>query len=388
MGAETKGKRPRRRVVPWLILVVLLVGGGVGGWWWFSEGRYVRSTDDAYVEADLVPISAKVRGYVKNVLVDDNEAVRAGQALVRIDDADYRARIVEAEAKVASAAAQAETIARQIKAQDPQIRRAEAGLRAAEADATQAAATFERASRLASDSWASRQNLDDARAARDRTLAAKAMAEADLAGAKAALDVLRAQAAVGEAKAARNVAAVDLDATVIEAPVDGVVGNRSVRPGAYARPGSPLLTLVPLPQVHVVANFKETEIGDIRPGQPVTISVDAWPDALIKGWVESLAPASGAQFSLLPPENATGNFTKVTQRLPVRIRLDPDNPLKGYLRPGLSIVAELDTREGGDGRLMPGGVFGAFEPDAKASPASAPTGGQDGAVAAESMAAE
>ena len=387
MGAETKRQRPRRRVVPWLILVVLLIGGGVAGWWWFSEGRYVRSTDDAYVEADLVPISAKVSGYVKNVLVDDNEAVRAGQALVRIDDADYQARIVEAEAKVASAAAQAETINRQIAAQDSQIRRAEAGLRAAEADATQAAATYQRAFRLAGNSWATKQSLDDARAARDRTLAAKAMAEADLAGAKAALDVLRAQAAeaeaaVGEAKAARDVAAVDLDATVIESPVDGVVGNRSVRPGAYARPGSPLLTLVPLPQVHVVANFKETEIGDVRPGQPVMISVDAWPDATIQGWVESLAPASGAQFSLLPPENATGNFTKVTQRLPVRIRLDPDNALKGYLRPGLSVVAELDTREGGDGRLMPGGVFGAFEPGAK------PTPGRGGVVADGALAAE
>ena len=160
-----------------------------------------------------------------------------------------------------------------------------------------------------------------------------------------------------------------------------------MRPGAYARPGSPLLTLVPLPQVHVVANFKETEIGDVQPGQPVTISVDAWPDATIQGWVESLAPASGAQFSLLPPENATGNFTKVTQRLPVRIRLDPDNTLKGYLRPGLSVVAELDTREGGDGRLMPGGVFGAFEPGVKPTPASAPAG-RGGAVAGGALAAE
>jgi membrane fusion protein (multidrug efflux system) len=358
-AAPTAAARPaakRRRPLRGLVLLAALAAAlGYGGYraqHWWAEGRFLVATDDAYVRADITVLAAKVSGYVASVEVENNQPVRIGDPIARIDDGDYRLALEAARARLATQRSTVERIGKQIEAAGAAVARAEAQLAAARADALRAAADFARQAELARSSFASRARLDGATADRDRSEAAVRSAEAGLAAERANVGVLVAQRAEAERAAGELETEVakalrDVSFTVIRAPVAGVVGNKAVEVGAYVQPGTRLAALVPLESVHIDANFKETQLAGIEPGQKARIAVDAFPDREILGTVESVAPASGAVFSLLPPENATGNFTKIVQRVPVRIRIEPEVAQEGVLRPGLSVVVDVDTRNPG-----------------------------------------
>ena len=343
-------KRKRRRIVLPLVLLALIGGGGYEGYHWFVEGRFIVSTDDAYVKADMSTLAAKVSGYVAAVPIVDNASVSKGQVLATIDDGDYRNAVDAARARIATQDATVARIGKQADAQNAAIDQAKAMLQSAKADAVRNAAEFERADALLRSSYGTQQRLDQTRADRDRSVAAVANANAAVTAAQAAMDVLQAQKVEaqkirGELQTVLDKANRDLSFTVIKAPFDGIVGNKAVEPGQFVQPGTRLLSLVPMQSAYVVANFKETQINRLRPGQKVVIKPDAYGERNVEGVVESLAPASGAEFSLLPPENATGNFTKIVQRLPVRIKLPADVAREGILRPGLSVVVDVHTRD-------------------------------------------
>jgi membrane fusion protein, multidrug efflux system len=342
--------------------IVLVLAGGVG-WHWWSSWRFQESTDDAYVQSDITVISPKVEGYLKDVRVEDNQQVKLGQVLFVIDDQDYAAKVAQAEAAVASEEASVVTYDSRMDLQRSMIAQAVAEIASAEADQVRADRDYQRYTQLAATDFASRQRLETAEADARKAAAALAQKRAALAAAKDQLNVLRAQrdeekAKRQQARANLKLAKNDLDSTVIRAPIAGVVGNRAGRVGQYVKPGTQLASLVPLPEVYVTANFKETQLTHMRPGQKVLVWVDAYPDQPLAGHIDSFAPASGAQFSLLPPDNATGNFTKIVQRVPVRIALPADDPLARRLRPGLSVTVTVDTRSA-DVTAADTGVVGA-----------------------------
>ncbi|AWN35601.1 HlyD family secretion protein [Methylobacterium radiodurans] len=347
-----KPRRPLRRVVLLLLLCAALGGGGYAGWQWWTVGRFFVSTDDAYVQADISVLAAKVPGYLAAVPVVNGQAVKAGNVIARLDDGDYRLALKAAEDKLATQESTIQRVARQAEAAQAQVLQSAAQIDAAKADAVRAGADYTRATQMQAD-YVAKSRLDQAKADRDRTEAAVKSAEAALVAARANVAVLQAQTREAESLAAELRTAVDrarrdLDFAVIRAPFDGVVGNKAVEAGAYVAPGSRVAALVPLQSVRIDANFKETQLARVRPGQEVHIHVDAYPDRDIVGTVESLSPASGSVFSLLPPDNATGNFTKIVQRLPVRVHVPEDVAREGVLRPGLSVVVRVDTRDGAD----------------------------------------
>ncbi len=349
--APTEPARPgrRRKVIGALALAAALAGAWYG-YRYFTEWRFLVSTDDAYVKADTAILSAKIAGHLLSVPVVDNQSVKKGDVLAEIDPGDYRIAVDAARRRIDTQAATIARIAAQERAQEAMVAQTRAQQAATQADQVRAASEFERAQALVERNFATPQRLDQARADRDRTIAAVAAAEAALNASQANLGVLRAQRAEAEhvrseLMSALDRAARDLEFATVRAPFDGVVGNKAAQPGAYVAPGSRLLALVPLDTVYVEANYKETQLGRILPGQKATVQVDAFSGKRIEGVVESLSPASGAQFSLLPPENATGNFTKIVQRVPVRIRVPADVAKAGQLRPGLSVVVEVDVRD-------------------------------------------
>ena len=317
-------KRSRRTVfiVMGVILLALVVFGARK--WWFARSHV--STDNAQVDGHLVPILPKVGGYVAEVRVDENHSVRAGDTLVVLDDRDFRVRLQQTDADLAALLATVSSRAR--------VGQAEATVAQAVANATKARADLARIEPLAAQNVVSQQQLDAARAA-------AAAADAQLAAAQAAL--VGADARVAAARAARDQAALQLSYTRITAPAAGVVSKKSVEVGQLVQPGQPLMAVVPLGDVWVTANLKETETADVNPGDSATVTVDAYKGITFRGHVESLSPATGAKFSLLPPDNATGNFTKVVQRIPVRIRLDGVVDSTHPLRPGMSAVATIKT---------------------------------------------
>ncbi len=351
--ADAREPAPRKgRAKTFVLGAVAAAALGLGAWYgydWWVDGRFLIETDDAYVGADMATIAPKISGYVASVPVDENARVKAGDPLVLIDDGDARLAVEAADAKIATQRAAIDRFDRQIVAAEAQIEQAKAQVDSATADAARAAADYDRAQQLVKSTYGSKQALDTAKADRDRTVAAVAAAKAGVASAEANRDVLAAQKGeaertLAELQTARAQRQRDLDAAVIRAPFDGVVGNKAVQAGDYLTPGKRLMAIVPLDRVYVDANFKETQLADIEPGQKVRLSVDAYPEHDVTATVDSLAPASGAQFSLLPPENATGNFTKIVQRVPVRLHVDPADVAKGRLVPGLSVVAAVDTR--------------------------------------------
>ena len=343
-------RRSPKRLVLLTILAAAIVAGGYFGYGWWTNGRFFVSTDDAYVGADVTILAAKASGYVTSVEVVNNQSVMAGQVIARIDDADYRLAVQAAQDKLGTQMASVDRIARQTEAAEAQVRQAEPQIAAARADSVRTGADFERQNRLSQSDFASKARLEQSLADRDRATANVQAAEAGLLAARANVAVLRAQKAEAERVAAEYRTAVaraerDLSFTVIRAPLAGVLGNRAAEVGAYVQPGTRLAALVPLDSVRVDANFKETQLAKLRPGQRVEIEVDAFPGREFPGRVESIAPASGAQFSLLPPENATGNFTKIVQRVPVRIKVDPQVAEEAVLRPGMSVVVRVDSRD-------------------------------------------
>ena len=342
-----------RRVLLGAVALAALAAGGWYGHSWWVDGRFMVETDDAYVGADMAVMAPKVSGYVAATPAQQNARVKAGQPLVVLDDGDYRLALEAAEGRITTQKATIARFDRQIAAGDAQILQAKAQVDSAQADSVRAAADFERAQQLAKSAYGSRQTLDQATADKLRTAASVEAAKAGVASAEANRAVLLAQQeeaarTLAELETARAQRQRDLDATVVRAPFDGVVGNKGVQTGDYVTPGKRVMAVVPLDRVYVDANFKETQLADIRPGEKVRLSVDAYPEHDVTGFVDSLAPASGAQFSLLPPENATGNFTKIVQRVPVRIHVDPEDVAKGRLRPGLSVIASVDTRTAPD----------------------------------------
>ncbi|AZG15548.1 HlyD family secretion protein [Cupriavidus pauculus] len=354
-GAATPTAQPARPGRKALLIragaaLVVLAAAGYGYHWW-TDARFVQETDDAYVGGDVTLIAAKVPGYLTEVRVTDNQAVRAGDVLARIDDRDYRAALARAEGAVAAQQALIANLDARARLQDAVIAEARAGVTAADAETLRARDDQTRYASLVAKSAVSIQSAQKADADFKQSLAHGQKAKASAEAARRQLDVIatqkqQAEAALAQAVAERDIARLNLSYTELRAPVDGTVGNRRARVGAYAASGGQLLSIVPARGLWVDANFKEGQLAHMQPGMRATIVADVLPGKVFHGRVESLAPATGAQFSVLPPENATGNFTKIVQRVPVRIVLDDADARLGVLRPGLSVVAEIDTHAG------------------------------------------
>jgi membrane fusion protein (multidrug efflux system) len=329
------------------------IAAGGWGYHYYTSGRFLVSTDDAYVKADTTTIAPKVSGYVSAVLVDDNQRVEAGTVLARIDDRDFQTAFDQAEADVATAKADIAEIAARIELQQANIRQAKAKVSADRAALEFARQDHARYRDLLRTGYGTAQRAQKASAEfREKS----AMLERDLSAVAAAerqIEVLNTERAKAEAvlkhkTSAFEQARLNLEYTVIRAPIGGTVGARSVRVGQYVQAGTQLMAVVPLAAVYVVANFKETQLADVHSGQRASVEVDGLDGAAVAGHVDSLSPASGLEFSLLPPDNATGNFTKIVQRIPVKIAITADGPLAGRLRPGMSVTAVIDTKSRGD----------------------------------------
>jgi membrane fusion protein (multidrug efflux system) len=320
----------------------------VGTYYW-SYARFIISTNDAYVQADSTLVAPRVSGYVAQVLVEDHETVKTGQVLARLDERDFRATWDQTRADVQASEAEIGDLQAQLAEQRAIDARASAGVAASQAALDLADINRERYRKMAGIGFGSQQQSQEADAqarertadlARDRAALASAQGQVPVLQAK----IIQAQALRERAQAIERRAALELGYTTIVAPIDGVVAARTIRVGQYTQAGTQLLALVPLHDVYITANFKETQLTRVRAAEPVRLRVDTFPGVHLQGCVESLAPASGLEFSLLPPDNATGNFTKIVQRIPVRIRLDSHDPLIGSLRPGMSVEASIDTR--------------------------------------------
>ena len=342
----------RRKLVRLSLAGLLLGGVALGGSWWWSVGRFLEQTENAYVQGDVAMLAFRVDGNVGAIRVADNQRVVRGDVLLELDPALYRARVAQAEASLADATGAIATLAEQLALQAAQVTVNQALLAQAGAEQARASADARRYQGLAAQGWSSRQTEERARADGLKAAAAIGSAEAQLAAARQQMVVLQAQARQAEARrdqaaATLRLAQIDLEQTVLRAPFDGIVGNRAAQLGQYVRPGQNLIAVAPPPERQwVVANFKETQLARFRPGMPVRVTVDALDGLELHGRIDSLAPATGSLFSLLPPENATGNFTKIVQRVPVRVALDAADAARlALLRPGLSVVAEADTRD-------------------------------------------
>lgn len=348
---KPKKKGIGRRLVLPVILIAAIAGGSWYGYQWWIDGRFMISTDDAYVEGDITNIAPKVTGYVAKVNVTANQHVKAGDTLVTLDNGDYRIAAEQAEAQIATQKLTLSRYDAQIVAARSSVAQAEAQKTALEATLRGSEISLKRQQDLASGKAGIRADLDNARTAYEQAKANLAGADSAIAAAEANISVVTAQRAEAESQIkslelAKAKAERDLSFTVLKAPFDGVVGNLAVQDGDLVSPGQRLAALVPIENLYIEANFKETQVAGIKPGAKVRIEVDAIEGREIEGTVESISPASGSVFSLLPPENATGNFTKVIQRLPVRIALPKSALDAGHLRAGLSVVVEVDSRTG------------------------------------------
>ncbi|MDP1026729.1 HlyD family secretion protein [Sphingomonas sp. KR1UV-12] len=353
-GQEAQPQRPARRLsgrAKLILAAVALAVLVIGGIWFLryqSHGKYLEETNDARVEADMTTVSPRVAGYVAEVLVGENQDVRARQPLVRIDPRDARAQAAQADAQIAVAAAQADAARAQVQEQYATIAQARAQLAAARAKAAYDAGEVARYRPLAASGAETRATLAQLEAtARQSADSVRAQAAA-LAVQQRRVAALRSQVRQGEAQgqaaqAQLAAANVDVGATVLTAPVAGRIGDKTVTVGQYVQAGTRLMSIVPLDRLYITANFKETQLALMRPGQPATIAVDALDGIDLRGRVESVAPGTGAQFSLLPPQNATGNFTKITQRVPVRISIEATPAARQLLVPGLSVTVTVDT---------------------------------------------
>jgi len=350
------------------VMAVVAIAAGLGlatyGWHWWSDGRFMENTDDAYVGGDITVISAKVPGYITSAAVSDNQVVHAGDLLVQLDDRDYRAALAKADGAVAAQQALLANLDATRNLQQAVIAQARAGVTATAAETSRSKDDELRYQNLAAKSAVSIQSSQRADADFKQAQANGQKAQAVQAAAERELDVIatrreQAAAALAQAIAERDLAKLNLGYTELRAPIDGTIGNRHARNGSYAAAGSHLLSIVPARGLWVDANFKESQLAQLHPGQRAIVDADVMPGHHFHGRVASLAPATGAQFSVLPPENATGNFTKIVQRVPVRIVLDDADGTLGTLRPGLSVTAEVDSRDGAAGHADGGSKVGA-----------------------------
>ncbi|MEN5081915.1 HlyD family secretion protein [Bosea sp. TWI1241] len=352
-AAATKAPpRQRSALKRGLLIAAGIAALGAAGWYgldWWRNGRFIITTDDAYVGADMATISARLSANVAAVPVTRNQQVRTGDTLVLLDEGDQRIALESARAKSATARATLSRVDAQIAAAEAGLTQAKAQQVSAEAAVTRTAADFDRANSLAAKSYGSQATLDAATAARDQAAASLASARAGVAQASANIDVLKAQRLeaarqIDELKVAEEKAERDLSFTRIVAPIDGLVANTNVQLGDLVGAGKRLMSVVPLDAVYVDANFKETQIGPIRIGDRATVTVDALPGRSFAGTVSGIAGGTGSVFTLLPPDNATGNFTKIVQRVPVRIALTPEAKAQHLLRPGMSVEVSIDPR--------------------------------------------
>ncbi|MFH1558764.1 MAG: HlyD family secretion protein [Pseudomonadota bacterium] len=330
--------------------LLALCGLAYAGFEYWTSWRFERTTDDAYVQADVVTIAPKVSGYLRTVEVNDNQPVKAGDILATIDPRDYEASVNQARADVTQATASIANFTAQIAEQQALIDEARATIDVHQAAELYAEQNDKRYATLANEGYGSVQNAQQAASAIAQAKATLAKDRAALLAALKQADTLKAQLEQAKATLAHNQAVLDqarlnLGYTTLRAPVDGVVGARTLRVGQYVQPGTQLLAVVPLQAAYIVANYKETQLTDVRRGQPVSISVDTFPGTPVRGVVNSIAPASGQEFALLPPDNATGNFTKIVQRIPVKVTIDRTDPLAGRLLPGMSVTTTISVRE-------------------------------------------
>ncbi|HEY0297355.1 MAG TPA: HlyD family secretion protein [Bordetella sp.] len=332
------------------MLIILAVVAWLA--YWLLAGRFIESTDDAYLQADSVTMAPKVSGYVAEVLVGDNQAVKAGDPLVRIDARQYQASFDQANATIAARQADIARSEAEIQQQQANAVQAEAQAHMADIKARHASEEVRRYTPLAAAGAETNERLADLVSERDQALAALAANNAAVNVARTQIQVATTQIAQSRAQltaaqASARQSELDMQDTLVRATIAGRVGDRSVRVGQFVQPGTRMLTVVPVQDVYLVANFKETQLGRMRPGQPATLSVDALPGVKLHGVVDSFAPGTGSQFALLPPENATGNFTKIVQRVPVRIRVEAGGNADRLL-PGLSVTVDVETRQDGN----------------------------------------
>nr|WP_315456852.1 HlyD family secretion protein [uncultured Sphingorhabdus sp.] len=347
-ASSLRSKR-KLHIVIFIAVAAALIAGG---WWYFryvSYGQYMQSTDNAYVAADSVVVSSKVAGYVDEVLVSENEQVNRGEALVQLDLRDYDAQAQQARAQIAATLAGADTIRSQVTEQDAAIRQAQAQLAAKRATLDLANGQVARYRPLAATGAEPREKLEQYETQAQQARAEFVSAQAAVSAATSRRGTLfkqigQAQAQSDAARAQLEAADLNVTSTLLRASKGGRVGDLSVRVGQFVQPGQRLMTVVPVNEIYVTANFKETQVGLMRAGQSVRLEVDALPDFEIAGRVDSISPGTGAEFSVLPPENATGNFTKIVQRIAVRIAIEASPKVRRLLVPGMSVVATVDTR--------------------------------------------
>jgi membrane fusion protein (multidrug efflux system) len=350
-AAAAAPKSGNRKFVMMGVLGLLALAAVGYGSYYVLVGRFYVSTDDAYVRANNTTLGARVSGHVAAILPADNAVVRAGDVIFKIDDGDYRIAVDAARTKIATQQATIDRIGRQVTALESAAEQAKAQLVSAEAGLKRAGLDFERQQALSTKGFASRATFEGSEASRDQGIAAVKSAQAAFDAARDNVEVTRAQQAEARATLAElqtqlAKAERDLAFTNVRAPVEGTFSNRLVNTGDFIQAGQRLGNVVPLDDVFIDANYKETQLKRIRPGQPVTIKVDAYGFRKFNGLVDSISPAAGSVFTLLPPDNATGNFTKIVQRLPVRIRVPKSVARQGMLRAGMSVYTTVDTREG------------------------------------------
>jgi membrane fusion protein (multidrug efflux system) len=352
-AVSNPAKHDLQRALRRLGLAAALLVPAVGAAWyaqdWWTVGRFIESTDDAYVGGNITPLAPHVDAFIDQILVTDNERVHAGQVLVQLDQRDYRAALDHAEAALNARQAAAASLRAQYGLQQSMIRQQEADLSSKKARATFTAQDAVRYRALAQSSYGSRQNQERTSSLEQEAQSAVAAAQAGLDAARQQLKVLEAQiaeadAAVAQAQSDLRTAQLNLGYSEVRSPIDGYVGNRAAQIGAYATRGTYLISITPADGLWVDANFKEDQLTRMVPGQAADVTADVLPGHVFHGHVVSLAPGTGAVFSVIPPENATGNFTKIVQRVPVRVLLDPGDPKLAMLRPGLSTIVSVDTR--------------------------------------------
>jgi membrane fusion protein (multidrug efflux system) len=351
-SARSAAPKPAgRKVILIGVGALLALAAASYGVHWVLVGRFHVSTDDAYVRANNTMLGARVSGHIASIFPGDNALVHSGDVVFRIDDGDYRIAVNAARSRIETQQATIDRIGRQVTAQESAVEQAKAQLASAEAGLKRAGLDFDRQQELSAKGFASRATFEVSEAGRDQGMAAVRSARAAFDAARDNVEVTRAQQAEARAQLAELQTSLakaerDLDFTSVRAPVDGTFSNRLVNTGDFIVVGQRLGNVVPLNDVFIDANFKETQLKRIRPGQPVTISVDAYGHRKFAGIVESISPAAGSVFTLLPPDNATGNFTKIVQRLPVRIRVPKDVAKQNLLRAGMSVYATVDTTQG------------------------------------------
>jgi membrane fusion protein, multidrug efflux system len=346
-------RRPSRRTVLIVFGLVALVAAAAWLARWWTVGRFIESTDDAYLQADSVTVAPKISGYITKVYVADNQVVKPGDPLVQLDARQYQVALDQAQATVDARKADIERAQAEIKQQQSNIAQAQAQQQVSRVSAQHASDEVRRYAPLIATGAETSERLAELTSSRDQanaTLAANAAAvdsaRSQIASAVAQLAQARAQLEAAQASAQQS--QLDLDNTVVRSALGGKVGDRTVRVGQYVQPGTRMLTVVPVQSTYLVANFKETQVGRMRIGQPVEMHVDALPGHTLHGEVDSFSPGTGSQFALLPPENATGNFTKIVQRVPVRIHVDAGAETRSVLMPGLSVTVDVDTRSARD----------------------------------------